>query len=96
MTITDRIRVLHTIKIVADHAFPIPDGLYTLIGAKTSWHHLSEDRKDLDVKHWVIGRRRKDKNFVKLSVFGSIPDVGQRRKLMRLKVADHRVESIPA
>ncbi|KAK0190234.1 hypothetical protein F5146DRAFT_1223182 [Armillaria mellea] len=74
LAIRDRARVLHKIRIVADHAYPIPDGPYVLIGAKASWHRLSEDREDLDTKHWIIGRRRKDTKFVKFSVF-KIPDV---------------------
>ncbi len=54
----------HTLKIVATHTYPIPDGLYALIG--WSFHDSS------DV--WVIGWQRMDGKFEKLSVFSSADD----------------------
>ncbi len=48
-------------RVVADHAYPIPDGLYTLIGSKG----ILEQRG----YSWVVGRQRQDGKFEKLSVF---------------------------
>ncbi len=52
---------LHTLKIVANHTYPIPDGSYALIGCS------SYDSNDV----WVVGWRREDGKFEKLSVFSS-------------------------
>ncbi|KAK0447551.1 hypothetical protein EV421DRAFT_147790 [Armillaria borealis] len=63
----------HTLKIVADHAYLIPDGLYTLIGCIGRF-----SRSDL----WVVGQLREDGKFKKLSVFHSVDD--EQVKLMEL------------
>ncbi len=53
-------RAQRTLKIVADHTYPIPDGSYTLIGCDVK---SSNDA-------WVVGQRREsDGKFDKLSVF---------------------------
>ncbi|SJL13336.1 uncharacterized protein ARMOST_16776 [Armillaria ostoyae] len=54
----------HTFKIVADHAYPIPDGTYTLLGYNV--YASSHD--------WVVGRLREDKKFEKLSIFHLVDD----------------------
>ncbi len=54
----------HTLKIVAAHTYPIPDGSYALIGCDLY------DSSDV----WVIGWRREDGKFEKLSVFSSADD----------------------
>ncbi|KAK0429937.1 hypothetical protein EV421DRAFT_382379 [Armillaria borealis] len=51
----------HPFRIVADHAYPIPDGSYTLIGSKGIVEQLGYS--------WVVGRQRQDGKFEKLSVF---------------------------
>ncbi|KAK0462121.1 hypothetical protein IW261DRAFT_1348527, partial [Armillaria novae-zelandiae] len=51
----------HTLKI-ADHAYPIPNGRYTLLGC-------SGIHSNLDL--WVVGQIRQDGRFKKLSVFRS-------------------------
>ncbi len=62
-----------TFNILADHQYPIPDGSYTLIGCKRE----NYDGKDADgtarwiivtSKMWVVGKRRPDGKFEKLSV----------------------------
>ncbi|PBK62345.1 hypothetical protein ARMSODRAFT_964208 [Armillaria solidipes] len=55
----DPTRSPHTFKIVADHAYPIPDGTYTLLGYSVyaSSHY------------WVVGQLREDEKFEKLSIF---------------------------
>ncbi len=65
----------HTLKIVAAHTYPIPDGLYALIGC--SFVHSS------DV--WVIGWRRKNGEFEKLSVFRSTDDEQVKLRTLGLK-----------
>ncbi len=54
----------HTVRVVAHHMYPIPDGLYTLIGCNL------EFSSDI----WVVGRLRDDGMFEKLSVFSSVED----------------------
>ncbi len=54
----------HTLKIVATHTYPIPDGLYALIGCGF----------DSSSDVWVIGWRRENGEFQKLSVFRSADD----------------------
>ncbi|KAK0499281.1 hypothetical protein EDD18DRAFT_1281505 [Armillaria luteobubalina] len=54
----------HTLKIVAGHIQPIPDGIYTLLGCYSLGN---PDR-------WVLGHIRKDGRFEKLSVFCSVHD----------------------
>ncbi|PBK59609.1 hypothetical protein ARMSODRAFT_966750 [Armillaria solidipes] len=49
----------HTFKIVADHAYTIPDGTYTLLGYSVYVSSL----------YWVVGQLREDKKFEKLSIF---------------------------
>ncbi|KAK0467626.1 hypothetical protein IW261DRAFT_1573800 [Armillaria novae-zelandiae] len=55
----------HTLKIVADHAYLIPDGFYTLLGC----HDIlsGPDR-------WVVGQSRQDGRYEKLSIFRSADD----------------------
>ncbi len=56
----------HTVKIVADHAYPIPDGSYTLI--------CCDADGELPADIWVVGRLREDGTFEKVSVFSSAED----------------------
>ncbi len=56
---------LHTIQIVANHAYPIPDGVYTLL------YCLYEIIASYSKKLWVVGRLQEDGKFEKLSVFHS-------------------------
>ncbi|KAK0479151.1 hypothetical protein IW261DRAFT_1365401, partial [Armillaria novae-zelandiae] len=62
--------VSYTFKILTDHAYPIPDGSYALIGA--FYKKYLED--PIHVHHWVVGRRKKSGKFEKLSVFSSADD----------------------
>ncbi len=56
----------HTFKIVTAHAYPIPNGSYTLIGCN--------DECNLPVDIWVVGQRREDGKFETLSVFRSVDE----------------------
>ncbi len=56
----------HTLKVVADHAYPIPDGSYTLI--------CCDADGELPIDIWVVGRLREDGTFEKFSVFSSADD----------------------
>ncbi|KAK0430112.1 hypothetical protein EV421DRAFT_1937998 [Armillaria borealis] len=60
----DPTRSPHTFKIVADHAYLILDGTYTLLGCSV---YLSSP-------YWVVGQLREDGKFEKLSIFHSAYD----------------------
>ncbi len=68
----------HTLKIVAAHTYPIPDGLYALIGCGSDRYGSS------DV--WVIGQRKEDGKFEKLSVFSSADDEQVKLGTLRLEI----------
>ncbi|KAK0224352.1 hypothetical protein IW262DRAFT_1493122 [Armillaria fumosa] len=55
-----------TVKILADHAYPIPDRSYAVIGAST-W----DGRRTDPLYLWVVGQLRDDGKFEKLSMFRS-------------------------
>ncbi|KAK0499294.1 hypothetical protein EDD18DRAFT_1440940 [Armillaria luteobubalina] len=48
-----------TLKIIADHMHPIPNGIYTLLGSQG---------RMLDQDHWVVGKIRQDGKFEKWTV----------------------------
>ncbi|KAK0190228.1 hypothetical protein F5146DRAFT_1137061 [Armillaria mellea] len=77
LVLNDATGVCHTIEIVADHAYPIPDGLYTLIGCIGK-----PPRSDL----WVAGQLTEDGTFKKLSVFHSADN--EQVKLMNLALEE--------
>ncbi|KAK0504505.1 hypothetical protein EDD18DRAFT_505469 [Armillaria luteobubalina] len=60
-----------TLTVVADHAYPIPDGVYTVIG----WFSSTSGSQ-----HWIIGQLTDDGMFKKLSVFRTVGN-----ELVRLK-----------
>ncbi len=64
MVLKDASRSPHTLKIVANHTYPIPDGSYALIGCSF------DDSSDVRVISW----RREDGEFEKVSVFSSVND----------------------
>ncbi len=66
LVVTDVNGISHTLKIVAHHAYPIPDGSYALIGC--------DDDGRLLCDIWVVGWLREDRKFEKLSVFRSADD----------------------
>ncbi len=69
----------HTLKVVAHHTYPIPEGIYTLIGC-----HL---KFSSDI--WVVGWPRDDGMFEKLLVFSSVENepvkLGQLKLEKRLR-----------
>ncbi len=69
----------HTLKIVANHTYPIPDGLYALIGCALY------DSNNL----WVVGWQREDGKFQKLSVFCSADN--ETVKLVQLRLRKVRI-----
>ncbi|KAK0445645.1 uncharacterized protein EV420DRAFT_1571983 [Desarmillaria tabescens] len=56
LVVKDDSGTLHTIQIVADHAYPILDGVYTLIGGKARFDYLSENFEYVYMRDWVVGR----------------------------------------
>ncbi len=83
LVIKDGTRLAHTFRIVADHAYPIHDGSYTLIGSKGILEQQGY--------FWVVGRQRQDGKFEKLSVF-SVSEEEQGR-LRGLRVTEE-VETV--
>ncbi len=73
----------HAFRIVADHAYPIPDGSYTLIGSKGILEQLGY--------FWVVGRQRQDGGFEKLSVFSMSEE--EQWRLWELRVMEE-VETV--
>ncbi|KAK0477317.1 hypothetical protein IW261DRAFT_1338698 [Armillaria novae-zelandiae] len=69
----------YAFKITANHSHPIPDGWYTLIGSGGRSYAGAIPQQIL-MKHWVVGQRRQDGKFEKLSVF-SVADEEERRKI---------------
>ncbi|KAK0439974.1 uncharacterized protein EV420DRAFT_1168441 [Desarmillaria tabescens] len=63
-----------TLKILADHAYPIPDGSYTLID---NFSTLSGYQPSL---RWAVGRQRWDGKFEKVSVI-QLADMDEHWKL---------------
>ncbi|KAK0436808.1 uncharacterized protein EV420DRAFT_1317299 [Desarmillaria tabescens] len=49
LIIKDHTGTLQTIKIIAEHEFPIPDGPYTLIGGDAGYNRFSEDYQDFEM-----------------------------------------------
>ncbi|SJL18516.1 uncharacterized protein ARMOST_22109 [Armillaria ostoyae] len=66
LVLKDGTGVPQTVKIVADHTYPIPDGSYTLI--------CCDADGELPTDIWVVGRLREDGTFEKFSVFSSAED----------------------
>ncbi|SJL18501.1 uncharacterized protein ARMOST_22092 [Armillaria ostoyae] len=66
LVLKDGTGVPHTVKIVADHTYPISDGSYTLI--------CCDADGELPTDIWVAGRLREDGSFEKISVFSSADD----------------------
>ncbi|PBK90798.1 hypothetical protein ARMGADRAFT_293279 [Armillaria gallica] len=64
-------RAPHIIKVFAHHAFPIPDGWYTLIGTKYSWVRKELPTFTYLLQYWVVGWQRWDQRFEKLSVINT-------------------------
>ncbi len=83
LVIKDGARLGRAFRIVADHAYPIPDGSYTLISSKGILEQLGFS--------WVVGRQRQDGKFEKLSVFSM--SEGEEMKLRELGVMEE-VETI--
>ncbi|PBK58789.1 hypothetical protein ARMSODRAFT_946132 [Armillaria solidipes] len=61
--------MLHAAKIVANHAYLIPDGWYTLIGPMRPVAPASEWVR---VNIWVVGRKRQDGKFEKVAVINIV------------------------
>ncbi|KAK0447574.1 hypothetical protein EV421DRAFT_2017216 [Armillaria borealis] len=66
LVLEDGTGVPQTVKIVADHTYPIPDGSYTLI--------CCDADGELPTDIWVVGRLREDGTLEKFSVFSSAED----------------------
>ncbi len=85
LTVKDDTGTPYTFKIVADHAYPIPNGSYTLIGRGSYSKTLAY--------FWVIGWRIMGGKFRKVSVF-SMPDKEERRRLQELGIAKYHAKMV--
>ncbi len=82
LVVEDSIReTWHLFRIIADHQYQIPDGIYTLIGSKLLDHH-----NQIQEQYWVLGDRLPEQRFKKVSVF-RIPDLEEVKGLHDLGVA---------
>ncbi|SJL13340.1 uncharacterized protein ARMOST_16781 [Armillaria ostoyae] len=84
LVVKDRTGAPHRIKVIANHQYQIPEGLYVLIGNNDA---------DVFMKYWVLGHQRKSNRFEKLSVI-RIADEDERRKLQELEVAERHSKVI--
>ncbi|SJL02769.1 uncharacterized protein ARMOST_06105 [Armillaria ostoyae] len=75
LVLKDATGASHTLKIVANHTYQIPDGLYTVIGCDR-W--LFNDI-------WVVGSQREDGRFQKFSVFRSATDEKVKLRALALE-----------
>ncbi|KAK0432190.1 hypothetical protein EV421DRAFT_1850484 [Armillaria borealis] len=85
LTVNDDTGATHIFKIVANHAYPTPNGSYTLIGHGTYSETLAH--------FWVIGWRITGGKFKKVSVF-SITDEEERRRLQELGIAKYHSKMV--
>ncbi|KAK0466470.1 hypothetical protein IW261DRAFT_1683933 [Armillaria novae-zelandiae] len=65
LALKDAFPVPRTVKVMADHAFSIPDGFYTLLG-NMGWYYY--------MHCLIVGRLRDDGKFEKLSVLCLVDD----------------------
>ncbi len=81
---------MRSFQIVANHAYPIPNGGYMLLGGGT----YGERMMDISGHFWAVGTKQPDGKFKKLSVFAMASD-GERAMLRKLgvKVGMHKVKT---
>ncbi len=65
LVVEDTTDVKHTFKIVAAHRYPIPEGLYTLVGSNPCDHQGTLEERQC----WVVGKILPGDMFKKVSVF---------------------------
>lgn len=76
LVLSDATGAPHTLKIVAEHEYPIPNGSYTLLGS--SHRYVAPDL-------WVVGKLREDGKFENFSVFRSADDEQVKLKELALE-----------
>ncbi len=81
LIVEDITGVEHTFKIVAYHQYPIPEGLYALLGSGR-W---DDPGLFYEQQSWVVGERLPGEVFKKVSVF-QIPNVTDVQRLHKLGV----------
>ncbi len=82
LIVTDDAGIRHIFKIIADHQYQIPDGLYVHLGSRPYGRF---GRQLLD-QYWVVGRRSPEQKFGKVSVF-QIADKEEVKRLHELEIA---------
>ncbi|KAK0234333.1 hypothetical protein IW262DRAFT_1425077 [Armillaria fumosa] len=79
LAVKDNTGEKHTFKIGADHQYPIPDGLYTLLGSNLGLSLFQG-------QYWVVGKTLPGQMFKKVSVF-QIFDVEEIKRLDDVGIA---------
>ncbi|KAK0431817.1 hypothetical protein EV421DRAFT_2024342 [Armillaria borealis] len=74
----------HTFMVVADHQYPIPEGLYALVGSPP----FDFLQQVFNKQCWVIGKRLPRQTFKKVSVF-RMPDKEEVKRLHDLNIATY-------
>ncbi len=82
LVVTDYTGTRHTFKIIANHQYQIPDGLYAVLG---SCPYSDYDRKILG-QYWAVGQMLPERKFEKVSVF-QIADKEEVKRLDELNIA---------
>lgn len=82
LVVEDNTGEKHTFEIVADHKYPIRDGLYTLLGSNLSLSLTTL----VGGQCWVVGKILPEQMFKKVSVF-RIFDVEEMKRLRDVGIA---------
>ncbi len=82
LVVEDNAGEKHTFEIVADHQYPIQDGLYTLLGSNLSLSLTTL----VESQYWVVGKTLPEHMFKKVSVF-RILDVEEMKRLRDVGIA---------
>ncbi|KAK0493372.1 hypothetical protein EDD18DRAFT_1289421 [Armillaria luteobubalina] len=76
----------HAFDIIARHGYPIPEGVYTLLGSVPV---IFFSYLPAHTQYWVIGQRLLDEKFEKVSVF-EMADTSEVQRLYDLRITKKR------
>ncbi len=82
LIVEGRSNAKHTFIVVADHQYPVPEGVYALAGSPPFDFWQQTFKK----QYWVIGKRLPKQMFKKVSVF-RMPDEEEVKQLHDLGIA---------
>ncbi|KAK0227608.1 hypothetical protein IW262DRAFT_1292581 [Armillaria fumosa] len=84
LIIKDANGIEHTFDIIARHGYPIPEGVYALLGSDSDFDYLPAH-----TQYWVIGQRLLNEKFEKVSVF-EMANTSEVRRLYNLCISEER------